>query len=80
MLQESEGMVNLFNMEKVNTEKIYQSSKELKNLPNKNLLVNLSVLSEEFEKTKNEIISLTHHLDEVEKLYNITLKELEERK
>ena len=36
-------------------------------------------LSDEFEKTKNLIISLTHHLDKTEEVYNIFLKEHKKR-
>jgi predicted nucleic acid-binding Zn-ribbon protein len=53
--------------------------KEYKNLPNKEILDSMQSLMQEFNKTKNLIISLTEHLDSVEDRYNKLNKEIKKR-
>lgn len=66
-------------MTKLEYENIVSQMTNLKNLPN-NVIENfLEQLNVEFETTKNNIISLTYHLDKMEELYNITLKEYQNR-
>lgn len=60
-------------------EKIYEVVKNVENKPNKELMTCLSLLSEEFEKTKELIIDLTKHMDNIEEMYNIVNKELGKR-
>lgn len=50
------------------------------NKPNKDLFEVQLVLSDEFTKTKDLIISLTRHLEAVEKYYNKITKEIMKRK
>ena len=38
-----------------------------------------TLISVQFEKTKNLIIGLTHHLDKTEEVYNLFLKEHKKR-
>lgn len=66
-------------MDKNTFEKIVSEHKDLKNLPNSILIEHMDILSEDFEKTKSDIINLTYYLDKVEELYNSTLKEYELR-
>ena len=68
------------NMTKIEFENIISQINNLSNSPNSVIMNNLDLLSNEFEKTKNEIIQLTYHLDKIEELYNKTLKEYESRK
>jgi hypothetical protein len=51
---------------------IVESCKNIDRLQNTILESNMDLLSDEFEKTKNLIISLTHHLDKTEEVYNIS--------
>ena len=50
-----------------------------KNKPNKIILNEMSLLKEEFEKTKALLINLTHHLDNVENSYNKLNEEIKKR-
>lgn len=58
------------------TEKI----KKLDELPNSDLVNMLDILSQEFEITKERIINTTYYLDNIEMMYNNTLKEYQNRK
>jgi ribosomal protein S17E len=58
---------------------IVESCKNLDRLQNTILESNMDLLTDEFEKTKNLIINLTHHLDKTEEVYNIFLKEHKKR-
>lgn len=49
------------------------------NKPNKDLLSVRTILIEEFDKTKELIISLTRHLDNIEEKYNIINNEIGKR-
>ena len=60
-------------------EKIKNTIINYKSLPNKELENALYFLSEDFEKTKELIVKLTHHLDGVEQNYNNILKEYKKR-
>jgi hypothetical protein len=50
-----------------------------KNKPNKSLSVVMDFLKEDFEKTKELLIKLTHHLDTTEKEYNKIYDEYKRR-
>lgn len=58
---------------------IKEQQKDLKNLPNSKLVEIMDKLSLEFEETKENLIKYTYHLDNVELMYNSTLKEYQER-
>ena len=58
---------------------IIETQKDLKNLPNADLIENLDLLSSDFEETKEKIINLTYYLDKLEELYNNTLQEYQNR-
>ena len=66
-------------MTKLELENIVSQKSNLKNLPNTVLVNFLQKLNYEFEVTKQYIINKTHHLDKIEDLYNITLKEYQLR-
>jgi hypothetical protein len=67
---------NTFNMDP----KIFNIIKENKDRPNRDLETAMNYLNEEFEKTKDLIVKLSKHLDNVEFNYNKVLKEYESRK
>jgi hypothetical protein len=59
--------------------KIIEEQKDLKNLPNSDLVQMMDLLSLEFEDVKKNLISMTFHLDKIEELYNNSLKEFQNR-
>lgn len=66
-------------MTNIEIEGIMSQIPNLKNIQNSILETHLEKLSTEFDKTKNNIISLTYHLDTVEELYNKILEEYKTR-
>lgn len=66
-------------MKKEEFEKIKEDVKNLKDLPNKDLVSILDATSTEFEIVKNTILSLSQYLDDIENMYNTTLKEYDNR-
>ena len=58
---------------------IVESCKNVDRLQNTILESNMDSLADEFEKTKKLIITLTHHLDKTEEVYNTFLKEHKKR-
>lgn len=65
-------------MEK-NKENITEDALHLKDLSNAAIVQNLDSLSSEFDKIRNQIITLTYELDSIEGLYNKFLKEYQSR-
>jgi hypothetical protein len=59
---------------------ITDNQKKLQELPNSELIKILELLSEEFDITKERIINSTYYLDNIEMMYNNTLKEYQNRK
>ena len=66
-------------MTKEELNKIIEDQKDLKNLPNNNLITMMDILSLEFEEVKKNLISMTFHLDKIEALYDNSLKEYQSR-
>ena len=61
-------------------EDILHIIKEYKERPNKDLVLAMDLLVQEFEFTKKRVIELTKHLDSVEYTYNKILKEYNGRR
>lgn len=61
------------------TEEIKDILSNYKNKPNKSLVFAMDFLKDDFEKTKELIIKLTHHLDTTEKEYNKIYDEYKKR-
>ena len=61
--------------DKVNYEEVQKIVADLKSSSNKELIAVMDFLGEDFEETKNMVIDLTIHLDNIENLYNTILKE-----
>ena len=53
--------------------------KEYKNKPNKELLDMLENLRSEFNKTKELIVTLSHHMDDTEKKFKMVESEIKKR-
>jgi hypothetical protein len=66
----------LDNMEK---EKIVEVSNDVENKSNKDLFLVVNELYEEYDKTKELIIDLTNHLENVEIVYNKVNDEIAKR-
>ena len=66
-------------MTKLELNAIESQKTNLKNLPNTVLVSFLENLNNGFESTKQDIIGKTLHLDKIEELYNIVLKEYQNR-
>jgi len=60
---------------KIDVEKLNSIITEIKSSGNQELIQALDFLSEDFEETKQMIINLSQHLDNVENLYNKVLSE-----
>jgi len=67
------------NHTKVSIEQVLEILSNYKNSPNKDLILVLDFLYEDFEKTKDLILKLTHHLDTTETSYNKILEEINKR-
>lgn len=61
------------------SEKVLEILKDYKNSSNKDLSDTMDFLMEDFDKTKDLIIKLTHHLDSTENSYNKLLSEYKKR-
>ena len=66
-------------MTKEELEQIIDSQKDLKNIPNSTLISQMDLLTQDFDDTKEKIISMTYYLDKVEELYNNILSEDQNR-
>jgi len=66
-------------MTKEELEQIIDSQNDLKNIPNSTLISQMDLLTEDFDDTKEKIISMTYYLDKVEELYNNILSEYQNR-
>jgi len=60
-------------------EKFKNIINDIENSPNKDLISVMDFINEDFIKTKNSIINLTHYLDNLEITYNRILKEYQKR-
>jgi hypothetical protein len=66
-------------MEKVTKEQVLETVSKYKEKSNKELEITLEFINTEFEKTKENLIKLTDHLDKLEITYNTILKEYKNR-
>jgi|Laugresu1bdmlbsd_1035121.scaffolds.fasta_scaffold329424_2 hypothetical protein len=62
-------------MDQKELEQITELIQDYKNQSNKDLEKIMDFISNEFETTKEKVISLTHYLDKLENTYNVILKE-----
>jgi len=60
-------------------EEVIKVVNDVKNKPNKDLVLALMELDNEFKQTKELIIELTRHIENVETSYNIINSELNNR-
>jgi hypothetical protein len=69
-------------MIKTNTlsiEEVNEIISDIKNRSNNDLTNVMDFLTEDFDETKQMVIDLTIHLDNIENLYNVILKEYKSR-
>lgn len=62
-----------------NTDKILDIINDYKNKSNKDLIIAMEMIKKDFDYTKDTLIKLTHHLDNLELTYNNILKEYKKR-
>jgi hypothetical protein len=65
--------------DKITIEKFQSIIGDLENSGNKDITSALDFLKQDFEETKNMILDLTNHLDNIEALYNQVLIEYNKR-
>lgn len=63
----------------ISIEKFQEIIADIENCSNKELTQAMDFLNYDFNETKNIIIELTTHLDNVETLYNNVLREYQQR-
>ena len=73
------GVVNLFNMETKDLDKIKKIVDDFKNHSNNDLIHAMNILQKDFEETKEMLVKVSFHLDATESLYNNILKEYQKR-
>lgn len=61
------------------SEEVLEILKDYKNKSNKDLVNVMDFLKSDFEKTKDLLVKLTHHLDSTENSYNKILEEINKR-
>jgi galactitol-specific phosphotransferase system IIB component len=64
---------------KEKSEKILNIIKEYKNSSNKDLVIAMDHLQEDFEFTKNMVLKGSEQIDRIEATYNMILKEYQKR-
>lgn len=60
---------------KISIEEFNQIVSDIKNRGNNDLIKAMDFLTEDFDETKQMLIDLTHHLDNIELIYDKILKE-----
>ena len=66
-------------MENYEFKDIKEMSSKVSELPNSELIKIMEILSTEFDNTKNNIISMSYHLDDLESTYTSILTEYQKR-
>ena len=61
-------------------EEVLDIIKDYKNKSNKDLIIAMDLITQDFEYTKKTLINLSNHLDKLEYTYNLILKEFNVRK
>lgn len=64
---------------KLSIEEVNEIISDIKNRNNNDLTNVMDFLTEDFDETKQMVIDLTIHLDNIENLYNVILKEFKSR-
>jgi len=65
--------------EKITSQKVLETVSSYKTKSNKDLEIALEFINVEFNKTKENLLKLTDHLDKLEITYNTLLKEYKSR-
>lgn len=64
---------------KEESEKVVKIINECKQSSNKDLIFAMDFIKEDFDRTKENLINLTYHLDKLENSYNLLLNEYTNR-
>lgn len=69
----------MIDLGKITVEELTTIVKEVNNRPNSDLIKAMDFLREDFDQTKETIVQLTHHMDNIETMYDIIHKEFKNR-
>jgi len=69
----------MIDLGKITVEELTTIVKEVNDRPNSDLIKAMDFLREDFDQTKETIVQLTHHLDNIETMYDIIHKEFRNR-
>jgi hypothetical protein len=69
----------MINLGKINVEQVTQIIQEIDSRPNSDLTKVMDFLREDFDETKDMIINLTKHLDNIETMYDLVHNEYKKR-
>jgi len=69
----------MINLGKINIEQVTEIISEIDSRPNSDLTKVMDFLRDDFDETKDMIIDLTKHLDNIEKMYDLVHNEYKKR-
>jgi hypothetical protein len=69
----------MIDLGKIDIEKVGQIISEIDTRPNSDLTKVMDFLQKDFDETKNVIIELTKHLDNIERMYDLVHNEFKKR-
>ena len=69
----------MIDLGKIDIEKVGQIISEIDTRPNSDLTKVMDFLQKDFDETKNLIIELTKHLDNIERMYDLVHNEFKKR-
>ena len=69
----------MIDLGKIDIEKVGQIISEIDTRPNSDLTRVMDFLQKDFDETKNVIIELTKHLDNIERMYDLVHNEFKKR-
>jgi hypothetical protein len=69
----------MIDLGRINIEQVTEIISEIASRPNSDLTKVMDFLREDFDETKDMIINLTKHLDNIEKMYDLIHNEYKKR-
>ena len=69
----------MINLGKINVEQVTQIIQEIDSRPNSDLTKVMDFLREDFDDTKDSVINLTKHMDNIERMYDLVHNEYKKR-
>jgi len=69
----------MINLGKLNIEQVTEIIQEIHSRPNSDLVKVMDFLREDFDDTKDSVINLTKHMDNIERMYDLVHNEYKKR-